>query len=226
MDKKTKRIRWAVGLTVTLVLFAWLGSNYIPRRAELSGELLTVSRITRQFELPLADIASAELLDSLPEYTLISGKDASGLLEGVFELEGYGECRLCLNFTVLSFIALEDSSGGRWLFNLGSVDGQRSFTRGWRQNLGHNSFTHGLPPKKCAGSRNASSGGRKLISCWDFGGNWRRCAGRRASTLKDARPGLRAPPAAARDSRAGPLLTSSGACGPPCPAGCSQNTRG
>lgn len=127
MDKKTKRIRWAVGLTVTLVLFAWLGSNYIPRRAELSGELLTVSRITRQFELPLADIASAELLDSLPEYTRISGKDASGLLEGVFELEGYGECRLCLNFTVPSFIALEDSSGGRWLFNLGSVDETEEF---------------------------------------------------------------------------------------------------
>ena len=77
--------------------------------------------------MPLGDVASVELLDSLPSLNKVSGIGVFFLSEGTYRVDGYGTCTISLNQSEPPFIAVTDKSGESWLFSLNNQDATREF---------------------------------------------------------------------------------------------------
>ena len=128
------RIVFTVILLLAIAAFI-LFAVFSPRRAEVSDGALHFKHLFTKFDVPLADIASVELLEVLPPLRKISGIGVYFLSEGKYEVEGYGRCTVSLNQSQPPFIAIT-TAGGAWVFSLKTPGGTEGFYKGLREALG------------------------------------------------------------------------------------------
>ena len=87
-----------VVLLAMLPLCGWLVAEEMTT-VDLSctEELVIVRHVGTTYEVPLAEVTHAELLDELPPSSRIWGTGMERLLKGSFSVEGYGAATFCLD---------------------------------------------------------------------------------------------------------------------------------
>lgn len=118
------RIVFTVILLLAIAAFI-LFAVFSPRRAEVSDGALHFKHLFTKFDVPLADIASVELLEELPPISKISGIGVYFLSEGWYEVEGYGRCTVSVNQAEPPYIAVTDSAGAGYVFSLNAPEDTR-----------------------------------------------------------------------------------------------------
>lgn len=119
------RTVFAAVLIAALALFI-LFAVFSPRRAEMSDGTLHFKHLFTKFDVPLADIASVELLEELPPLSKITGIGVYFLSEGKYEVEGYGRCTVSVNQAEPPYIAVTDSAGAGYVFSLNDPEDTRA----------------------------------------------------------------------------------------------------
>ena len=119
------RIVFTVILLLAIAAFI-LFAIFTPRRAEITDGTLHFSHLFTEFDVPLADIASVELLEGLPPLSKITGIGVYFLSEGKYEVEGYGRCTVSVNQAEPPYIAVTDSAGGGYVFSLNAPEDTRA----------------------------------------------------------------------------------------------------
>lgn len=113
--------RLFVGVTAVLLLAALLigpalGLAEHARIAfALDGETLAVTHITEKYSLPLEDITEVELHEALPPAARTWGTGLDTYLGGMFTVQGYGSCQLCLDPTAPPFLRVKAGGVNYWL---------------------------------------------------------------------------------------------------------------
>ena len=119
------RIVFTVILLLAIAAFI-LFAVFSPRRAEVSDGALHFKHLFTKFDVPLADIASVELLEVLPPLRKISGIGVYFLSEGKYEVEGRGACTVSVNQAEPPYIAVTDSAGAGYVFSLNAPEDTRA----------------------------------------------------------------------------------------------------
>ncbi len=119
------RIVFTAILLLAIAAFI-LFAVFSPRRAEVSDGTLHFKHLFTKFDVPLADIASVELLEELPPLSKITGIGVYFLSEGKYEVEGYGRCTVSVNQAEPPYIAVTDSAGGGYVFSLNAPEDTRA----------------------------------------------------------------------------------------------------
>lgn len=119
------RIVFTAILLLAIAAFI-LFAVFSPRRAEVSDGTLHFKHLFTKFDVPLADIASVELLEVLPPLRKISGIGVYFLSEGKYEVEGRGACTVSVNQAEPPYIAVTDSSGAGYVFSLNAPEDTRA----------------------------------------------------------------------------------------------------
>jgi len=89
-------------------LGGWLiTEEMVPMEVVTTDESVVVSRIGELYRIPLDEIESVEVLDTLPPSTRTWGTGMPELLKGSFYVEGYGNCTLCLNPKKPPFVVID-----------------------------------------------------------------------------------------------------------------------
>ena len=128
MKERKLDLNWRVIFAAVLILLIAafiLFAIFTPRHAEIDGDTLRFKHLFTSFDVPLGDVASVELLDSLPSLNKVSGIGVFFLSEGTYRVDGYGTCTISLNQSEPPFIAVTDKSGESWLFSLNDQDTTR-----------------------------------------------------------------------------------------------------
>lgn len=120
------RIVFTVILLLAIAAFI-LFAVFTPRHAEIDGGALHFKHLFTSFDVPLGDIASVELLESVPSLSKVTGIGVYFLSEGTYDADGYGRCTISLNQSKPPFIAVTDYNGESWLFSLNNQDATREF---------------------------------------------------------------------------------------------------
>lgn len=90
------------------VLGGWLVvEELVPVKIAVTEEILTVTRVGTTYEIPLDEIETVELLETLPPSYRTWGTGMPNLLKGSFSVEGYGNCTLCLDPTDPPFLLVD-----------------------------------------------------------------------------------------------------------------------
>ena len=118
------RVVFTVILLLAIAAFI-LFAVFSPRRAEVSDGALHFKHLFTKFDVPLADIASVELLEELPPISKISGIGVYFLSEGKYEVEGRGACTVSVNQAEPPYIAVTDSAGAGYVFSLNAPEDTR-----------------------------------------------------------------------------------------------------
>ena len=118
------RIVFTVILLLAIAAFI-LFAVFSPRRAEVSDGALHFKHLFTKFDVPLADIASVELLEELPPLRKITGIGVYFLSEGKYEVEGRGACTVSVNQAEPPYIAVTDSAGAGYVFSLNAPEDTR-----------------------------------------------------------------------------------------------------
>ena len=118
------RIVFTVILLLAIAAFI-LFAVFSPRRAEVSDGALHFKHLFTKFDVPLADIASVELLEELPPLRKISGIGVYFLSEGKYDVEGYGRCTVSVDQAEPPYIAVTDSAGAGYVFSLNAPEDTR-----------------------------------------------------------------------------------------------------
>jgi hypothetical protein len=96
-----RRIRFITAAIVAVTVALILGQVYVhsrPPSVEVSGETFSTGSGFYGLEVPLSEIQSVELVETLPRIqSRTNGFAAGGLLRGNFRLEGWGSGRLFIN---------------------------------------------------------------------------------------------------------------------------------
>lgn len=98
----------------------WLMADELaPMRTEIADNVL----IHRNYRIPLDEIESVDVLETLPRASRTWGTGLPNLLKGSFVVDGYGSCTLCLNPTAPPFLVLDTTGptyilGGEELIDL------------------------------------------------------------------------------------------------------------
>lgn len=119
------RIVFTVILLLAIAAFI-LFAVFSPRRAEVSDGALHFKHLFTKFDVPLADIASVELLEELPPLRKISGIGVYFLSEGKYDVEGYGRCTVSVDQAEPPYIAVTDSAGAGYVFSLNAPEDTRA----------------------------------------------------------------------------------------------------
>ena len=119
------RVVFTVILLLAIAAFI-LFAVFSPRRAEVSDGALHFKHLFTKFDVPLADIASVELLEELPPLRKITGIGVYFLSEGKYDVEGYGRCTVSLNQSQPPFIAITTADGA-WVFSLKTPEETEGF---------------------------------------------------------------------------------------------------
>ena len=119
------RIVFTVILLLAIAAFI-LFAVFSPRRAEVSDGALHFKHLFTKFDVPLADIASVELLEELPPLRKITGIGVYFLSEGKYEVEGRGACTVSVNQAEPPYIAVTDSAGAGYVFSLNDPEDTRA----------------------------------------------------------------------------------------------------
>jgi hypothetical protein len=102
------------------VLGIWLMADELaPMGTEIADNVL----IHRNYRIPLDEIESVDVLETLPRASRTWGTGLPNLLKGSFVVDGYGSCTLCLNPTARPFLVLDTTGptyilGGEELIDL------------------------------------------------------------------------------------------------------------
>lgn len=119
------RIVFTVILLLAIAAFI-LFAVFSPRRAEVSDGALHFKHLFTKFDVPLADIASVELLEELPPLRKITGIGVYFLSEGKYDVEGYGRCTVSVDQAEPPYIAVTDSAGAGYVFSLNAPEDTRA----------------------------------------------------------------------------------------------------
>lgn len=119
------RVVFTVILLLAIAAFI-LFAVFSPRRAEVSDGALHFKHLFTKFDVPLADIASVELLEELPPLRKISGIGVYFLSEGKYEVEGRGACTVSVDQAEPPYIAVTDSAGAGYVFSLNAPEDTRA----------------------------------------------------------------------------------------------------
>ena len=76
--------------------------------------------------MPLADIASVELLEELPPLSKITGIGVYFLSEGKYEVEGYGRCTVSVNQGGAAVYRRHGQRRGGYVFSLNAPEDTRA----------------------------------------------------------------------------------------------------
>ncbi len=95
--------------------------EFSPREAGLRDGIFYFEHVSESYEIPLDSIVGTELIGELPKSFRTNGTGLPGLLEGRFSVEGYGNCRFCLDPRAGPFIVLKTDSR-TYIINLMSDD--------------------------------------------------------------------------------------------------------
>ncbi len=105
-------------------LCGWLFAlEYTPLTAAVENDALVIRHLNEE-SIPLDEIRSVTLLSELPSARRIAGTGMQNLLEGRFDVTGFGMCRLYLNPEAPPFLLLETEAETR-IVNAGA-DAQRT----------------------------------------------------------------------------------------------------
>lgn len=117
----TKGGKTLAGVAAALILLAALTGPALglmeaaQTGLSVDGGRLTVTRITEKYSLALEDITEAELHDALPPATRTWGTGLDTYWGGMFTLQGYGSCQLCLDPTAPPFLRVKAGGVNYWL---------------------------------------------------------------------------------------------------------------
>ena len=120
------RLVFAAAIILILLAFI-LFAIFTPRRAEIDDGTLRFKHLTMGIDVPLDEIASVRLLDTLPTLSKVSGIGVYFLSEGRYNVEGYGQCRISLNQSEPPFIAVTTTGGAAYIFSLSAPEETEAF---------------------------------------------------------------------------------------------------
>lgn len=81
----------------------------------VENDALIVTHISEKYSLPLAEITETELHDTLPPAARTWGTGLDTYLGGMFTVQGYGSCQLCLDPTAPPFLRVKAGGVSYWL---------------------------------------------------------------------------------------------------------------
>ncbi|MGI6033657.1 MAG: hypothetical protein ACOX69_09595 [Coriobacteriales bacterium] len=95
-----------------------------PVQLELSDQSVHAHHSLTTYDIDIADVASVELIDELPQMTRTFGGAAETFLEGDFTSEKYGSLKVCLNPEVGPWLLVRTTDGTTYL--LGADDASQT----------------------------------------------------------------------------------------------------
>ena len=106
------------------VLGIWLMmEEFTPIKIETTENSIQVVHLVKEYEIPLEDIVSYDVIENLPSMNKVVGTNMDKLYKGVFNVEGYGNCNLCLDPTGDKFIFITtENKEGEKVYIIGADD--------------------------------------------------------------------------------------------------------
>ena len=121
LARRSGQIITALGLALLLacpLLGVWLmGMERAPVELAVTETEITAAHYTSKWIVPLADIASAELVEELPRMARVAGTGLESACTGQFSADGWGRITCCIDPRTGPWLLVEVRDGGRYLFN-------------------------------------------------------------------------------------------------------------
>ena len=125
LAKRGGRILVGVCAAVLLLmplLGVWiLAEERMPVQLSVQDQVLRAEHAASRYEIPLADIRQAELLEQLPPMSKIVGTGLPSVRKGQYRADGYGQVTVCLDPRQGPWLLLTQKDGQQYL--LGASDG-------------------------------------------------------------------------------------------------------
>lgn len=94
-----------------------MGMERAPVELAVTETEITATHYTSKWAVPLADIASAELVEELPRMARVAGTGLESACTGQFSAGGWGRITCCIDPRTGPWLLVEVRDGGRYLFN-------------------------------------------------------------------------------------------------------------
>lgn len=122
--------KWISGIIVVSLLLVPLISiftifeEFTPIGLEVSNNQIIAQHIKKEYTINLDDIKDTKLLTKLPSADRLNGTGMNTLEKGLFDVDGYGHCKLCLNPENSCFIVVK-ANGTTYIFSDRTNSGTR-----------------------------------------------------------------------------------------------------
>lgn len=103
----------AAALSVLLIMLLPLmgvlimQQEFTPISLSFEGDVLVSTHVGEEYRIKLEDIEDIEILDKLPMASRIVGTGMENLQKGLFSVEGYGRCEICVNSKNPPFVVVK-----------------------------------------------------------------------------------------------------------------------
>ena len=96
----------------------WVMSlEFTPIHMAIENSAIIVDHPSARYEIALGDIASAELLDELPQTGRIVGSSFDTLKTGRYRVDGVGECHLAITVGSAPYLLIKTKNDERYIFS-------------------------------------------------------------------------------------------------------------
>lgn len=114
--------KWFIGIIVaTLLIIPFISiftifEEFTPIGLEVSNNQVIAQHIKKEYTINLDDIKDTKMITKLPDANRIIGTSMRTLDKGLFDVDGYGHCKLCLNPENRYFIIVK-TNGTTYIFS-------------------------------------------------------------------------------------------------------------
>lgn len=91
--------------------------EFPPIHMAIENSAIIVDHPSARYEIALGDIASAELLDELPQTGRIVGSSFDTLKTGRYRVDGVGECHLAITVGSAPYLLIKTKNDERYIFS-------------------------------------------------------------------------------------------------------------
>lgn len=122
--------KWITGIIIGSLLLVPLISvftifeEFTPIGLEVSNNQIIAQHIKKEYTINLDDIKATKLITKLPSADRLNGTGMDTLEKGIFDVKGYGHCKLCLNPQNTYFIVVK-ANGNTYIFSDRTDSGTR-----------------------------------------------------------------------------------------------------
>lgn len=111
-------------LLLPLVGVWMMAEEFTPMTLVMGTQALVSTHLREEYRVELSDIEEVELLEKLPSASRVVGTGMETVAKGLFQVEGYGSCEICLNPKAGPYLMVRTAQK-TYLFGVGEGQGIR-----------------------------------------------------------------------------------------------------
>lgn len=103
VNMATAGAKWLAGilflslLVIPVVSILLIFEEFAPINLDVTGDRIVAEHLKTEYSINIDDIRGCSLINDLPEARRVMGTGMDNLDKGNFSVDGYGDCKLCLN---------------------------------------------------------------------------------------------------------------------------------